>query len=220
MNRALTLLLLCWLPLVVQVSGQQEDASVTPDLEAEGPAQLLERGRTAFAANDFTVAEEALEKFILDYGEAEEAKEAVRLHRPLVAISKVGLKKFDEALTWIDQSLLDPKLDLALSDELRFWRAICLMTAGELVPAQRAFGEYWTDESHHAFKRYEALLLFATLYIQQDFPAEAADFLEVQVPKFRGLAPEAASRAVVLELYARLQADQPDKALSLIRREH
>ncbi len=220
MNRALILLLLCWLPLAVQVSGQQENAPDTPDLEAEGPAQLLERGRTAFAANDFTVAEEALEKFIRDYGEAEEAKEAVRLHRPLVAISKVGLKKFDEALTWIDQSLLDPKLDHALSDELRFWRAICLMTAGELVPAQRAFGEYWTDESHHAFKRYEALLLFATLYIQQDFPAEAADFLEVQVPKFRGLAPEAASRAVVLELYARLQADQTEKALGLIRREH
>lgn len=221
MNRALIVLPLFWLSLAGEAAAQEEAAeSGTPDIEAEGPAQLLERGRTAFAANDFAVAEEALEKFIRDYGEADEAKEAARLHRPLVAISKVGLKKFEEALTWIDESLLDPKLDPALSDELRFWRAICLMTAGELVPAQRAFGEYWIIESHNAFKRYEALLLFATLYIQQDFPAEAADFLELQVPKFRDLAPEAASRAVVLELYARLQAEQPDKALGLIRREH
>ncbi len=221
----LMLWLLAGLPLLAQDEAGKGPKPATvgkvgPDVEAEGPAQLLERGRTAFTANDFAVAEVALEKFIADYGAAEEAKEAVRLHRPLVAISKVGLKKFDEALKWIDESLLDPKLDPALSDELRFWRAICLMTGGELVPAQRAFGEYWADESHNAFKRYEALLLFATLYIQQDFPAEAADFLESQLPKYREIAPEAASRAVVLELYARLQAEQPDKALALIRREH
>ncbi len=189
-------------------------------IETEGPAQLLERGRVAFAANDFLVAEEALEKFIIDYGEAEEAKEAVRVHRPMLAISKVGLKKFAEALKWIDLSLKDPKLDARLGDELNFWRGICLMTGGELVDAQHAFGAYWADESHQAFKRYEALLLFATLYIQQGFPIDAADFLEDQQPKIRESAPEAAGRAVVLELYARLQSEQPDKALAVIRREY
>jgi len=221
-------LLLLWLLAGVSLLAQDDPAPVAdpapaaagPDLEAEGPAQLLERGRAAFAANDFAVAEEALGKFIADYGAAEEAKEAVRIHRPLVAICKVGLKKFDEALKWIDESLTDPKIDPAIADELRFWRGICLMTAGELVPAQRAFGEYWANESHNAFKRYEALLLFATLYIQQDFPAESADFLEAELPKYREVAPEAASRAVVLELYARLQAEQPDKALAVLRREH
>ena len=192
----------------------------TPAVETEGPAQLLERGRTAFAVNDFEGAEDALEKFIIDYGEAEEAKEAVRVHRPMLAISKVGLKKFSEALEWIDLSLKDPKLDNRLEDELEFWRGICLMTGGELVDAQHAFGAYWADESHEVFKRYEALLLFATLYIEQEFPREAADFLEDQQPKIRALAPEAASRAVVLELYARLEADEPEKALAVIRREY
>ncbi len=189
-------------------------------IETDGPVELLERGRAAFAANDFAGAEAALEKFVVDYGAAEEAKEAARLHRPLVAISKVGLKKFDEALKWIDESLLDPKIEKALSDELRFWRGICLMTTGELVGAQRAFGEYWADETHNAFKRYEALLLFATLYLQQDFPAEAADFLESQLPQVREASPEAASRAVVLELHCRLVAGQHDHALAVIRREH
>lgn len=212
-------LLAAAIPAVAQ-DAPVESGATEPEVEAEGPAQLLERGRTAFAANDFVTAEEALEKFIVDYGEAEEAKEAARIHRPLVAISKVGLKKFSEALEWIDESLKDPKIDKTVADELKFWRGICLMTEGELVEAQRAFGAYWADESHNAFKRYEALLLFATLYIQQDFPAVAADFLADQLPKFRDTAPEAASRAIVLQLYARMQAEQFDQALALLRSEY
>ncbi|MDF1657408.1 MAG: tetratricopeptide repeat protein [Verrucomicrobiales bacterium] len=219
MKNRLLLLLVVSVTMSGSLCGQDEGAADGPLIESEGPAQLLERGRSAFVGNDFAVAEEALEKFIVDYGEADEAKEAARLHRPLVAIAKVGLKKFEEALEWIDESLKDSKIDPSLRDELMFWRAICLMTTGELVEAQRGFGRYWADESHQPFKRYEALLLFATLYIQQEFPAEAADFLEEQLPKFRDLAPEAASRAVVLQLYARLQAEQYEKALELIEAE-
>ncbi len=218
MTRVFRLFILLWCA-AVGMMAQEEKVSVPPSIETEGPAELLERGRAAFAANDFLQAEAALEKFIVDYGAAEEAKEAARLHRPLVAICKVGLRKFDEALKWIDESLLDPKMDKSLSDELRFWRGICLMTGGELVAAQRAFGEYWAEERHNAFKRYEALLLFATLYVQQDFPAEAADFLEEQLPQVREASPEAAGRAVVLELHARLQAGQHDEALAVVRRE-
>jgi len=211
-------IMMCFLGTSGSVSTAIAQATA-PDLEAEGPTQLLERGRAAFAANDFATAAEALKKFITDYGEAEEAKEAARLHRPLVAISLVGQQKFAEAIPWIDDSLADPKIEFAVSDELRFWRGICLMTGGDLVPAQRAFGEYWTIENHQPFKRYEALLLFATLYVQQGFPAEAADFLAEQLPKFRDLAPEAASRAVVLQLYARLEANQPAEALALLEAE-
>ncbi len=215
-------LLFLWLFVTLPLYCQENpgDLPAGPDLTAEGPSELLERGRTAFAANDFAVAEAALETFMTDYGTAAEAEEAVRLHRPLLAISKVGLKKFAEARGWIDESLTDPEIDPALADELRFWRAICLMQAGELVPAQRAFGEYWANEGHDAVKRYEALLLFATLYLQQGFPEAAADFLEGQLPHYRETAPEAASRAVVLELYARIEADQPDEALAVLRREH
>jgi len=190
-----------------------------PDFEAEGPAQLLERGRAAFEANDFAGAEDALEKFIRDYGEAEEAKEAVRIHRPLVALSKVGLQKFGEALEWIDASLADEQLPFLLRDELAFWRGICHMTLGDWVEAQHSFGRYWAVESHNGFKRHEALLLFATLYLQQDFPEVAADFLADQVPKIRDAAPEAAGRGVVLQLYARLAAGQRAEALRLVEEE-
>ncbi len=193
---------------------------VVAGAENEGPVELLKRGREAFAANNFAEAEQALEKFITDYGADEQAKEAARIHTPLVAISKVGLKKFDDALVWIEKSFQDPKLDPKLADELSFWKGICLMTQQQLVEAQKAFGEYWANENHQPFKRYEALLLFATLYLQQDFPDYAADFLEGELPKFRDKAPEAASRAVVLQLYSRIAAEQNEKALALLKAEY
>ncbi|NNE92992.1 MAG: tetratricopeptide repeat protein [Verrucomicrobiales bacterium] len=197
------------------------DPAAPAGVETEGAAQLIERGRAAFAKNNFAEAEQALEKFIDDYGEAEEAEKAVKVLTPLVAISKVGVKKFDEALVWIEKSLADPQLDFAVRDELSFWKAICLMTdKDKLVEAQEAFGEYWANENHNAFKRYEALLMFATLYLQQDFPEFAADFLAGEIPKFREEAPEAASRAVVLQLYSRIAAKQDEQALELIKTEY
>ncbi len=55
--------------------GRGQESGDAPVIESEGPAQLLERGRAAFARSDFETAEQALEKFIVDYGEAEEVKE-------------------------------------------------------------------------------------------------------------------------------------------------
>lgn len=221
MRFPLTAFLILQFAAVSTLCGQDEPADPdAPVLDAEGPAQLIERGQAAFAASDFAAAEVAIEKFIRDYSEAEEAKEAVRVFTPMLAISKVGVQKFGEALEWIDKSLTDPQIEFRLRDELSFWRGVCLMTQGDLVEAQHAFGEYWAEEKHQPFKRYEALLMFATLYLQQDFPAEAADFLESQLPKFRDVAPEAASRAIVLQLYSRVKAGQRDKALELIRAEY
>ena len=79
------------------VGAAQDEPAPEVSLDAEGPVQLLERGRRAYAESNFAEAEQALEKFITDYGEAEEAKEAARIHTPLVALCKVKLEKFDEA---------------------------------------------------------------------------------------------------------------------------
>lgn len=208
--------------LLAQAQDDDTEEGEPPgvSLESDGPAELIERGRSAFAASDFAAAEKDIGKFIADYGEAEEAAEAVRALTPLLAISKVGLRKFGEALEWIDQSLADPELAFHLRDELRFWKATCLAATGELVDAQHAFGAYWAEKRHQPFKRYEALLMFGTLYIQQDFPEYAADFFAEQVPKIREKAPEAASRCVVLQFHARLLSDQPDRALALLRAEY
>ncbi len=196
------------------------DPATQPDVNAAGPQELIERGRAAFAANDFATAEQAMETFVEEYGSAEEAKQAVRVFTPMIAISKVGLEKFDEALVWIEKSFADPELPPAVADELGFWKGIALMTTGDLVEAQHAFGAYWADESHQPVKRYESLVLFATLYLQQGFPKEAADFLADQVPKIADDAPEAASRAIVLQLYSLLEAGELDRALALVRAQY
>ena len=115
-----------------------ENAAPQPDPVAAGsetPDVLLKKGAAAFRANDFVTAEEALEKFITEYG-GEETREIVRLYTPVVAICKVGLKKFSEALQWIEKAFADPELDPAFADELAFWRGLCLMQQGDLVAAQ------------------------------------------------------------------------------------
>ncbi len=197
-----------------------QDAPVAPDVSAAGPQELIERGRAAFSANEFAAAELALETFVNEYGSAEEAREAVRVFTPMIAICKVGVRKFDEALVWIDKAFTDPELPPTVADELSFWKGIALMTRGDLVEAQHAFGAYWADESHQPVKRYESLVLFATLYLQQGFPLEAADFLADQIPKIADDAPEAASRAVVLQLYSLLEAGELDRSLALVRAQY
>lgn len=209
----------CCLALILCPAFQAAEPSTPAVIESEGPAQLLDRGRAAFFANDFPVAEQCLEKFIVEYGPAEEVAEAVRQHRPLVAIAKVAQAKYAEALPWIDDSLSDPQITPRLADELHFCRGLCLMAQGEWVASQRAFGEYWINESHDPAKRFESMLLFASLYLKQDFPTEAADLLEEQRPLLLTASPEVASRAALLEVTARIEAGEDGKALAIIRRE-
>ncbi|MCB1065615.1 MAG: tetratricopeptide repeat protein [Verrucomicrobiae bacterium] len=207
--------------LLTGLKGQDPAApAAQPNVDASGPQELIERGQAAFAANDFVAAELAMETFITEYGASEEAKKAVQVFTPMVAICKVGNRKFAEALVWIEKAFADPELSPVIADELSFWKGIALMTEGQLVEAQHAFGAYWADESHQPAKRYEALVLFATLYLQQGFPLEAADFLSSQLPKVRDQAPEAASRAVVLQLYSLIEAGELDRALVVVREQY
>lgn len=188
-----------------------------PDVGAAGPQELIDRGRTAFASGDFATAEEVLTTFVEEYGASDQARDAVKAVTPMIALSQVGSQKFAEALTWIEKALADPELLPEVSDELSFWKGIALMTQEQWVEAQHAFGAYWANESHQPAKRYEALLLFATLYLQQGFPLEAADFLSDQLPKISDQAPEATSRAQVLQLYSLVEAGELDRALGVVR---
>lgn len=206
--------------LIVGVEVYGKEGERTSTEQAVAPLECLKRGRLAFQKNDFVEAEKAFGEFFSDYGENPEAQEALRIHRPYLALSKIGVGKYDEALELIEKSLNDHALKRKLADELKFWRAICLMQSEDLVAAQEAFGEYWADEKHEVFKRYEALLLFAALYMMQGFDQAAADFLKEQIPEMRELAPEAAGRAVVLRLHALMKAGEREQALELLKYEY
>ncbi|NOY00907.1 MAG: tetratricopeptide repeat protein [Verrucomicrobia bacterium] len=188
--------------------------------ENVSPVELLDLARGAFQRGDFVKAEEVFARFFADYGENPEAVEALDIHRPFLALSKIGVGKYEEALELINDSLQYAKLEAKLEDELSFWRGICLLQAENYPAAQEAMGEYWSNEKHEPFKRYEALLLFAGLYLLQGFDEFAADFLKDQIPGMRKQAPEAASRAVVLRLHALMKAGMNDQALMLLRSEY
>jgi len=200
------------------VSGQ--DGEGRTGEEVVSPLEMLDRGRLAFQQSDFVAAEMAFDQFFADYAENPEAAEAINAHRPLLALTKVGVGKYDEASPLIDASLKSDKLEAKLKDELSFWRGICLMQSDDYSAAQESLGEYWNNEKHEPFKRYEALLLFAGLYLTQGFDEFAADFLKERIPKMRKLAPEAASRATVLRFHALLKAGENEQALELVRSEY
>ncbi len=200
--------------------SQGEGDGKTVDEQTTTPLEWLKQGRLAFQGNDFPAAEKAFGQFFSNYSENPEAKEALRIHRPFLALSKIGVAKYGEALVLIETSLGEGRLKAKLTDELSFWRAVCLMQAEDLVAAQEAFGEYWTNEKHEPFKRYEALLLFASLYVMQGFDAAAADFLKEQIPKIRKQAPEAAGRAVVLRMHALMKTGEREQALELLKFEY
>ncbi|MCB1235203.1 MAG: tetratricopeptide repeat protein [Verrucomicrobiae bacterium] len=218
MKSRLAAIVFCGTP-IVSGSGHglfaQAPAPDAPPVQT--PAGLLESARAAFDAADFATAESNFQRFMDDYGQAEETREAVRIHTPLLAVCKIRTEKFGEALEWIARSFEDPKLDPAIADELSFFRGHCLMLQRDLPGAQTAFGEYWADTAHHAARRYEALLLFAHLYLSQDLPETAAEMLADQVPKIRAAQPEAASRGAVLQLHALMASGQLDAALALVR---
>lgn len=205
--------------LRTELAWGQEGGKKQAEEKETSPAELLNSGRRAFEQHDFAAAEKAFDRFVRDYGENPEAEEALRAHRPFLALAKVGVGKYGEALTLIQESLKQRGLEAKLEDELGFWLGICLMQADEHVAAQEAFGDYWSNGKHEPFKRYEALLLFAGLYLMQGFDQFAADFLKDEIPKMRGLAPEAAGRAVVLRLHALMKTGENEQALEILKEE-
>lgn len=206
-------------PVTAQVRGVAPEKGADPGLDQLTPVTLVEKARAAFESRDFATAEKGFETFIAKYGAMPEMAEAVRIHTPLLALSKVAVGRHEEALDWIGKSLSDPKLPPALEDELSFWRGICFLALEQWPEAQHALGRYWSEPRHREAKRVEALLLFAHIYLLQGFPGEAAALLGDQIPKIRARAPEGAGRALVLRFHALLVSDQEETALQLVKEE-
>ncbi len=219
-----TLLLCVSLAGMPQLFGQmrKEGGPARPVPEEAGadltPAELVKAGRAAFEAQDFTAAARHFDQLIADYGENAEVAPLVDECRPLLALCRLKAGEFDDALALIEASLLLPKLPEAAREELLFWRGICLLQTGAVMPAQEQFGEYYANEKHDRTRRYEAFLLFGTGYIQLDDFEGAADFFQDQIPKLPPDQREVAGRATVLLLHALMEAGRLGEAVQLVRR--
>ena len=179
--------------------------------------ELMERARQAFAAEDWGLAAGLIQRFLDEYGTAEEVAEAVTAFRPLLAVALLRLNRFAEAMPAVDLALESPGLALPVRDELTFWRGIGFLQTGQTAEARLAFGEYYANESFNASRRHEAAILYGTCYLLEEDTGGAADFFAAQLPVLWSQNPEAAGRGAVLLLHSQLQAGRHDEALQLVR---
>ncbi len=184
--------------------------------------ELYDEGLKAFNEGRWTDAEQRFTQLLEEYGQNEEAKEAISKLKPMIALSRVRAKKFADALPVIEEVLALKTSSPELTSELFFWRGLCLMQTKQFVDAQIALGEfykayYYRKQNRNLTRCHEALILFAVGYTLQGDHAGAVEFMTWQLPKLRRESREAAARVTVLLLYSLMEGEQYDDALKFVR---
>jgi tetratricopeptide (TPR) repeat protein len=200
------------------------DANMTADELAVNARSLYTQGKYAEAAALY-------QKFIADYGTANEAQEAVRQMRYPLAMSLLQMGKYSDAFEEIGTALANnPPLDVAQKQELTFWKGVCEMQDKEYEDARKTLEGFLTmfppgaDRnpnyvvSNPAIQKLaEARLLIGTCLLLDEKSKDAAAYYQ-QIKG--GLVPVNRGRATVLELYALLEAEDNDGAMKLVMEEY
>ncbi|MDG2284326.1 MAG: hypothetical protein P8N43_02185, partial [Alphaproteobacteria bacterium] len=118
MRLLLTLLFMLSLALFAPQSRAVEKSEPMTALE------LVQAGQAAYGQRDYETAQAHFGTFLTDYGDSEEAQEAVHAVRPLFAICLIRVREFGEALGVIKQVLGAEGVDQAMRLELTFWQGV------------------------------------------------------------------------------------------------
>ncbi len=207
-----------FLTLVQVVVFSQEPV---PEPGAFTAEELITKANAAYTSRNFELAESLFLAFERDFSGEPQVKEVIEKNYALIALCKIINGRSDEAAPYIEKALPDPKLPGDIREELTFWNAILKLQAGEYRAAQEVLGAFFQEKSFNYQRRLEALILFGTCYVLEGYHKTAAEFFEQQIPnlyKAKGGAGFA-SRAVVLQMVAEIEAHQYDRALALLKRE-
>jgi tetratricopeptide (TPR) repeat protein len=204
--------------------------------QAPAPATLtaeeqLQKANAAYTAGQWAEAAAGYAKFTADFGQRLEAQQAVSRVRYPLARCYLQLRKFAEALTAIDAALASqPPIGAQDAQELSFWRGVCLMQDEKYAETRAALERYLTFFPKDAWRQPayvaqypasrhapEAQLLVATSFVLEEKWAEAADYCAALAPSLDALSR---GRATVLELYARVEAGDLDRALGVVKAEY
>jgi DNA uptake lipoprotein len=226
-KRVLVVGLGCWCALVSAGAESRisaNDANLTAEELAVNASQLYAAGKYAEAAAKY-------QAFLTAYGRAKEAQAAVRGMRYPLAMCLLHLQKFAEAREAIAEALAhEPPLAQQERQGLTFWKGVCELQEKDHEAARTTFGQFIAlfppgaerNPNHAALypaarKIPEArLLIGASLLLDEKFPEAAAHFAGIK----SGLAPVDRGRAAVMELYARLEANDEDGAMALVAEEY
>lgn len=221
------LVILCGAIVMVSVASAQTNTSPSgmTAMEIVGQANgFFVEGKHAEAASLF-------EKFEADFGKSSEATDTLRSMRFRHAMAYVHLKKFPEAIERITLALaLQPPLGIAENQELQFWLGVAQVQEQAYPEARAALEKFLTlfpptaqnnptyaQQYPAALRIPEAQLLIGKAWILEEQFREAADtFAKLEA----SLRNENRGRAVVLHLYALLQAGDEAAALALVAREY
>lgn len=216
--------------LIVPVQAEikvDEISDTGQDLTAD---ELSVQAQRFYAEGKYAEAVRDYQHFLTNFGQAEEAREAVRSITPRLALSLLQLQKFSEARTAIAAALaLEPPIDPPLRTELIFWQGICEMQGEEYEAAGKTLKEFLGlfppgAERNPSLVRQtpairqgpEARMLIGSCLLLEGKFLETADY-------FAGIKPslDAAmrGRATVWELYALLQGKAEDRAMALVMEE-
>ncbi|MDF1751683.1 MAG: tetratricopeptide repeat protein [Verrucomicrobiales bacterium] len=193
-----------------------------PDPGAFTAAELIAKANAAFSSGNFEAAEALFLAFERDFGEEEEVKETIEKNYALIALCKITNGRATEAGPYIEKALLNPKLPRDILEELSFWDAIQKLQAGSYREAQEAFGTFFKQTDFSYERRLESLTLFGTCYVIQGYHRTASEFFSHQIPHLRKAkgGENYASRAVVLEMMSKIQSEQYEDGLELLKREY
>jgi len=178
--------------------------------------ELYQAANTAFNSREYAKAAEYYSEFERLYGTSLEAKEAMRIVLPNLALSHIRLKQFEQALDILPRALALDDLDSRYQEDLLFWLGAAQLQTRDLDSAFAAFTEFgqkFPDSEKFA----EAGLLAATVKIVEQDWSQAAHIAGAIKNR---LEPVNRGRAVILELYGLVQADELDDALTLLTDEY
>jgi tetratricopeptide (TPR) repeat protein len=173
---------------------------------------LLNSGMASYGKGDYRGAEGYFNKFMADYGRAQEAAPYQEPVMRMLCYCKVQLKDYEGAVEPIT-AYLGKFQEMRAREDLTFFLGVAQLKSGKTVEALAAF-EKFEAEFPQSVKAAESRMLRLLARVAGEQWAEA---VELARSIRGGLTAEGKLTSQVLELYALLQADRKEEALALVR---
>lgn len=206
-------------------------AQSSPETQGLTAEEYYNEAENLYATGKYAEAASVYQKLLSDYGESKEIAQIIRGICFRRAICLIQVRKFDEALEAIDVALKQqPPLSSAEIQELQFWSGVARMEEKDYPGAREVLEKFLTlfpagaerkpsyiQQFPAAAKISEARLLIGSAWLLEEKYKEAAEYYVRLKPD---LIPENRARAVVLELYALLQANENEAAMKVLEEEY
>ena len=180
--------------------------------------ELLTAGYTAYGAGKFEESIGAYQKFITDFGKSAEAAVALPQILPLLALSQIRLEKWADATDTIQLFLTKHagKAPPSSVEDMKFWEGVSLLKQDNGEDARGKLEAYIAAYPKSP-RLGEARIMVGMTYLQaEDYKASAEHFAKIK----NLLSATQRTRAVLLELYSRVENDQNDESLRLVVEEY